>query len=334
MNPAPPDDFALPPFRPPVWARNPHVQTLGARVLRPTRGPGMRRERWELPDGDFLDVDVGPEPGPRAPVGLVLHGLEGSSRRRYVLSACARLHAGGVRPVALNFRGCSGEMNRLPRLYHSGETADPAWVLARIRERWPHRGVGALGFSLGGNVLLKLLGERADGGQGLVDAAVAISVPMDLAAGGRLLERTVMGRAYAGYFLRSLRRKVRAKAPLLAPRVDLDAALGARTLRAFDDAVTSRLHGFDDAADYYRRCSSAGFLAGIRVPTLVLHALDDPFLPPDALPRDALASNPALLAAIQPRGGHVGFLEGSLRAPRLWAEEEGARFLARRLAGG
>lgn len=317
------------PFRPAPWARSAHLQTLAARALRSAGDPGMHRERWDLPDGDFLDVDLGPDPGEGAPLVLVLHGLEGSSRRRYVLSACRELLGRGMRPVALSFRGCSGEMNRLPRLYHSGETGDPALVLERLRSAHPGRRVAALGFSLGGNVLLKLLGERPDGGAGLVDAAVAMSVPMDLAAGGALLERTVMGRAYTRYFLRSLRRKVRAKASLLDGSVDLRATLSARTLREFDDAATAPLHGFRDADDYYAVCSSAGYLRGIRVPTLVLHAQDDPFLPPSALPVRALEANPHLLAVVTARGGHVGFLEGTPWAPRLWGEEEGAGFLAR-----
>ncbi|HKJ01034.1 MAG TPA: alpha/beta fold hydrolase, partial [Longimicrobiales bacterium] len=163
--------FEPPPFRPPFWAAGPHVQTLAARMLRSARGPAMVRERWELRDGDFLDVDVGPDPGPGAPLVLVLHGLEGSSRRRYVLSACRELLGLGLRPVAMNLRGCSGTMNRRPRFYHSGETHDPTFVLEGLRRAFPHRRVGALGFSLGGNALLKLLGERPDGGVGLVDAA-------------------------------------------------------------------------------------------------------------------------------------------------------------------
>lgn len=320
--------FVPRPFLPAPWAANPHVQTVGARALRSPGSPAMVRERWELPDGDFLDVDLSPDPSPSAPLALVLHGLEGSSRRRYVLSACRELAARGVRPVALNFRGCGGEMNRRPRLYHSGETNDPAWVLAELRRAFPGRRIGALGFSLGGNVLLKLLGERGDGGTGSVDAAVAISVPMDLAAGSSFLERTVMGRAYARYFLRSLKRKVRAKSALLDGLVELGPTLRARTLREFDEAATAPLHGFPNASEYYRRCSSAAFVHRIRVPTLVLHSLDDPFLPRRALPRDALASNPSITLALHERGGHVGFVEGPPWAPRFWGEEEGARFLA------
>lgn len=323
--------FTPRPFRPAPWAANPHLQTLGARLLRSARGPDMRRERWDLPDGDFMDVDLGPDPGEGAPLVLVLHGLEGSSTRRYVLSACREIVRRGMRPVAMNFRGCGGEMNRRPRLYHSGETSDPAFVLDTLRARFPDRKVGVLGFSLGGNVLLKLLGERDDGGVGLVDAAVAMSVPMDLAAGGQLLEDTTMGRAYTGYFLRSLKRKVRAKSALLDGAVDLRATLSARTLRQFDDAATAPLHGFRDADHYYRVCSSAGYIEGIRVPTLLLHSEDDPFLPRSAIPRDALEAHPHLVTALTPRGGHVGFMEGTPWAPRMWGDEEGARFLGEML---
>lgn len=322
------------PFRVARWASNPHAQTLVARFVRSADGPAMARVRWELPDGDFLDVDFGPDPGPGTPLVLVLHGLEGGADRRYMLSQCRELLARGMRPVAMNFRGCSGELNRLPRMYHSGETSDPAWVLERLRRDFPGRPVGAVGFSLGGNVLLKLMGERADGGLGLVDAAVAVSVPMDLAAGCELLERTAMGRVYTWFFLRSLKRKMRAKASLLEGLVDLEAALACRTLRAFDEAATARLHGFRDAADYYRRSSSEGFLGGVRVPTLVIHALDDPFLPGDALPRAALGANPALTVVVHARGGHVGFMEGPPWGPRYWADAEAARFLADALGAG
>lgn len=310
------------------WARNPHAQTLAARVLRPDRGPVFRRERLETPDGDFLDVDWGPDPGPHAPVVLVLHGLEGSSRRGYVRSVARELLAREVRPVALNFRGCGGEPNRTLRFYHSGETGDPAFVLEEVRRRHPGRRVGALGFSLGGNVLLKLLGERADGGPGLVSAAAVMSVPYDLAAGCAHLERTVAGRFYAGFFLRSLKAKVVAKAAALAGAVDLEAVARARTIREFDDLVTAPLHGFADAADYYERSSSARFLAGIRVPTLLMHARDDPFLPAEAIPLEEVARNANLMLSLQEAGGHVGFLAGPPWKPRFWADEEVARFLA------
>lgn len=328
-----PSSFRPRPFHPAGWAPGPHAQTLMARVLRSTSGPAFRRERIETPDGDFLDVDWAPDPSESAPIVLVLHGLEGSSRRTYVRGVCRQLLARGVRPAAMNFRGCSGQMNRTPRFYHSGETGDAGFLLRAFRARHPERRFGIMGFSLGGNVVLKLLGEREDGGSGLVDAAVAMSVPYDLGAGAELLERTPMGRVYARYFLRSLRRKALAKENLLDGRVDLAALRRARTLRAFDDAVTAPLHGFRDAGDYYRASSSASFLEGIGVPTLVLHSQDDPFLPPERIPSVAMEANPFLVSALTTAGGHVGFLEGTPWRPRFWADEESARFLARMLLG-
>jgi predicted alpha/beta-fold hydrolase len=294
----------------------------------------MERTRWETPDDDFLDLDIGPDPGPFAPVVLVIHGLEGSSRRRYVLSACRSLIERGILPVAMNLRGCSGEPNRRARLYHSGETDDLAFVLRGLREAYPERALGAWGFSLGGNALLKLMGERNDGGRRLLDGAVALSVPFDLTAGGVLLEGTRMGRMYTRYFLRSLRRKVRAKASVLEPVIDLTRTLEARTLREFDEVATAPLHGFRGANHYYELCSSARYLGGIRVPTFVAHSLDDPFLPPEAIPREAMEANPALTVHLPSRGGHVGFLAGSPWRPDFWGEREGARFLDARLTSG
>ena len=317
-------------FAPAWWARGPHAQTLLARVLR--RGAlDTERERLETPDGDFIDVDWGPEPGPDAPLAIVLHGLEGSSRRGYVRSACRALFDAGIRPVAMNFRGCSGEPNRTLRSYHSGDTSDVAWLTGVLRDRYPGRPVGGIGFSLGGNVLLKLLGEREDRGVGLLDGAVAMSVPFDLAAGSAFLERSRMGRAYTAYFMRSLRRKIDAKRDRLGEILDLDAARAARTIREFDERVTAPLNDFRDAADYYERCSSVRFLGDIRVPTLLLHAVDDPFLPPDAIPIETVRANSSLELQLVATGGHVGFLEGSPWAPRFWADTAAARFLANEL---
>ena len=337
MTPAESDPPSRPsftprPFHPAPWARGPHLQTLLARTLRSGRGPAYERERLETPDGDFLDLDWAPDPGPGAPVALVLHGLEGNAGRRYVRNVCRELLRRGVRPAALNFRGCSGEPNRTTRLYHSGLTDDPAWVLGLLRERHPDRPLGAMGFSLGGNVLLKLMGERSDGGRALLDATAVMSVPYDLAAGADLLEEGGMGRFYTWYFLRSLHRKVRLKEGDLAPLVDLEAVASARSIRAFDDRATAPIHGFRGAADYYAESSSAGFLDRVRVPTLLLHSMDDPFLPPDRVPLDPMRANPWLLPAVTERGGHVGFLEGTPAAPRFWGDEESARFLASALS--
>jgi len=318
-------------FRPARWAHGPHAQTLGARILRSSEDPFVERERLETPDGDFLDLDWGAEPAAGAPIVLVMHGLEGSAQRRYMRNVCRELMRVGIRPAALNFRGCSGEPNRAPHFYHSGKTDDPDFVLHTLRERYPTRRFGALGFSLGGNVLLKLLGERTDGGRALVDAAVVISVPYDLAAGCGLLERSRMGRLYAAYFLRSLQSKLHLKGRVLREILDLEAAAAARTIREFDDRVTAPLHGFPSAAEYYEDSSSIRYLEGVHVPTLMLHAVDDPFLPADYIPKRETEGSRSLRLVVQPMGGHVGFLEGTPRRPSFWAEEEGARFLAEAL---
>jgi predicted alpha/beta-fold hydrolase len=320
------------PFRVPFWARNRHVQTLAGKFLRPSPPVPLRRERWDTPDGDTLLLDFADEGLPEAPMVLLLHGLEGSARRPYALLSYAALRRRGLAAVGMNFRSCGGEANRLARSYHSGETGDPRWVLERLRARWPGRKLGAIGISLGGNVLLKLLGDAGESARALVSAAAAVSVPFDLGAGSDELETGPMVRAYSRHFLRSMVGKVVAKAELVAPLVEVESVRAVRTMREFDHRATAPLHGFAGAAEYYAACSSAPVLDRIRVPTLVLHSRDDPFLPRSAVPERALASNPAITAVVLERGGHVGFVEGAPWAPRFWAEEEVARFLAAELA--
>ncbi len=238
--------------------------------------------------------------------------------------------------VGLNFRGCSGEPNRLSRMYHSGETGDLRFVLQLLRERFPRRPLGAVGFSLGGNVLLKYLGEVGGGngsGPAVAPAAAAtVSVPFDLSVGADWIERG-FSRAYRSYLVRKLHRKVRLKADRLRSLVDVDRVLATRTFREFDDLATAPVHGFSGAEDYYRRSSSARFVERIRTPTLVIQSLDDPFLPGSAVPRGALESNRSIELRLCGRGGHVGFVEGSPWRPMFWAEETMAAYLAERLAG-
>jgi predicted alpha/beta-fold hydrolase len=289
------------------------------------------RERIDTPDGDFVDLDFAPFADPDAPVVLLLHGLEGSARRGYALETYRALHELGVRAVGLNFRSCSGELNRTARFYHSGDTNDIRFVAAYLRDRVPGVPLGAIGFSLGGNALLKFLGEC--GTNSPFDAAVAVSVPYDLAAGAHALEETWMGRLYTRVFVKSLIQKARAKRALLEPLCNTDELRESASFRAFDDAVTAPVHGFRDAADYYAQSSSRGFLRDIRTPVLLLHAADDPFLPAAALPIAQIEANPCITAIITRRGGHVGFIEGPPWRPRFWAEEQAARFLASHLRG-
>ena len=328
-------------FRPAWWLPGPHAQTLGARLLRSRAGVrALRRERVELDDGDFLDLDFA-DRDVTAPLVVVLHGLEGSTRSGYALELYRALARRGLQAAGLNFRSCSGELNRRLRLYHSGETGDLAFVLRLLAARFPGRPLGAAGFSLGGNVLLKYLGEAGRGGQQRaaaeprppwvpLRAAAAISVPFDLAAGARRLERG-FSRAYRRYLVGKLKRKTLAKRRLLEGLVDLRRVRRSRSFPEFDGAATAPLHGFADAEDYYERSSSARYLAAIAVPTLLIHALDDPFLPAAAIPRAAVAGNPSLRAEFTPRGGHVGFVACSPWAPVFWAERRAAAFLAERL---
>lgn len=320
------------PFRPAWWLRNRHAQTLAGRFLRPGATLPLERRRLGTPDGDFLDLDFAPEPAPRAPLVVVLHGLEGSTRREYIGLMLRELFDRGLRGVGMNFRGCSGQPNRRARFYHSGETSDLAHVVARLREHYPGHPIGAAGFSLGGNVLLKHLGECGDGAR--IAAAVAVSVPYDLPGCARRLSSGVMRHTYGAYFLRSLKGKVRAKPDRLNGEVDVDGALAARTLRDFDDAVTAPLHGFLGASDYYARADVRRNLAHIRVPVLLIQSRDDPFLP-RGWTLDGVAANPHLVTAFTDRGGHLGFVEGTFPwRSRFWAEREAARFLARELMAG
>ena len=329
------DGFRPRSFRPAVWLPGPHAQTIAGRLLRRTKPPPFARERIELPDRDFVDIDHPAFDGPPdAPVVLLMHGLEGSARRGYAVNTYRELAARGMRAVGLNFRSCSGESNRNPRFYHSGDTGDALFVLRLLTTRYPNVPRGAVGFSLGGNVLLKLLGELGNDARHLVNAAVAVSVPYDLAAGADALDGTRMGRFYTARFLVSLIAKAEAKAALIGDKCDLARIRAARSFRDFDDAATAPMHGFDSAADYYARSSSRAFLQLIRIPTLLLHAADDPFLPGASFPRAEAAVNPFLYAVVTPRGGHVGFIEGLPWAVRFWAEEQAAEFLARGLGSG
>lgn len=319
------------PFRPAWWLPGAHAQTIAGRLLRPRGDEDLRRERIELADGDFLDVDFTPRAVPGTPTVLLLHGLEGSSRRGYALQTYRELRRRGIGAVGLNFRSCSGEPNRLPRSYHSGETGDLDFVLHWLRDRLPGSALAVVGFSLGGNVLLKWLGEQGEAASERVVACAAVSVPFDLAECERALDSTTMGRFYVRRFLQTLIAKTEAKAEIIGDRIDLDRVRAADSFRAFDDAATAPLHGFPDAAVYYARCSSAPLLPQIRVPTLVLHADDDPFMPGPLAPLDTIRANPSLEPVITRHGGHVGFISGPPWSPRYWAEARAAEYLASRL---
>jgi uncharacterized protein len=310
------------PFVPAPLLCSGHAQTVAGSVLRKGGPVAWARTRHDTPDGDFFDVDA-LEGRAGMPTLLVLHGLEGSANSGYVRVLARLAAARGFGVQALNFRGCSGEPNRLARAYHSGHTDDVEQLLAVLAPRV----VVAAGFSLGGNVLLQLLGERGEA-SGLA-AAAAVSVPFDLAAGAATLDApTTTAAFYRRAFLPSLKAKALEKAPRFPGAFDVERVRRLATLCAFDEAFTAPLSGFASAEDYYARCSSMHALAKVRVPTLVLSAQDDPLAPAARLPVGA-ADNPALTVETPAHGGHVGFVEGSLLRPRFWAEQRVLDFLAR-----
>jgi hypothetical protein len=315
----------MPGFEPAWWCRGPHAQTLWPNLVRRRPEITLRRERLNLPDGDFLDLDW--TLNDDGPIVVILHGLEGSSRSQYIRGLLKTLKAQGWRGVVLHFRGCSGEPNRLARGYHSGETSDLAWVIDHLRRREPNTPIAAVGYSLGGNVLLKWLGERGAGAP--LQAAVAVSVPFVLQEAADRFCRS-FSRLYQWALLRSLKRGYQRKFARMPSPLSVDPARLNR-FWDFDHHVTAPLHGFESADHYYRIASSRQYLRGIGVPTLIVHAADDPFMSPAAVPRaDEIAD--AIDFELYSGGGHVGFVSGTWPwRPRYWLEERIPAFLQGRL---
>lgn len=259
----------------------------------------------ETSEGDFLDLDWAERGASK--LAVISHGLEGSSRSVYVRGMVNALTTRGWDCLAWNFRGCGGEPNRSPRLYHSGSSDDLRLVVRHALARGLHQELALVGFSLGGNVTLKFLGEEAGAADPRIRGGVGVSVPCHLSSSSRVLARPV-NRIYMRHFLRSLNAKAIAKARQFPGLFDTGRLTRNRTFYEFDDQVTAPLHGFADAEDYYAKCGSLGFLRHIAVPTLLLNALDDPFLSPGCYPRVAAEANPMLKLETPRYGGHVGFM--------------------------
>jgi len=297
--------------------RGAHRQTLGGWLLGGGPAPAWRTERLELRDGDFVDLaHLGGASGVRI---CLFHGLEGCIDSHYIAGLAAVLNARGHAVTLMHFRGCSGEPNRLARAYHSGDTGDIAALMLTLRARAPSERLAAVGFSLGGNALLKYLGEQ--GPSVPLDTAVAISVPFDLAACARRVNHG-FSRVYRDYLVAAMKRSTRERAKRVGDlSVDLETMARARTFREFDDCVTAPLHGFDGADDYYSRASCGPWLPAIAIPTCLIQALDDPFVGPEPVPGPGDVA-PATERMFTRHGGHVGFLSGRLSArPRRWLEE-------------
>jgi uncharacterized protein len=353
-------------YRAPPWLPGGHLQTLYTALAVPCPRVDYRRQRWDTPDGDFIDLDWVEEPsldgglrddnsslngsvsatrappgvaspegpllrpstrtphsslGANAPLVVLFHGLEGSSRSQYALNLMAAVRERGMRGVVVHFRGCSGEPNRLARAYHSGDAQEIDWILRRLQAQNAAALLYAVGVSLGGNALLKWLGETGASATEVVDRAAAVSAPVDLMVAGNALGEG-FNLIYTWNFLATLKRKALAKHSMYPCLFDAARVGAASTLREFDDLVTAPLHGFSNTDDYWTRASSKPGLRNVRVPTLVINARNDPFLPAAALPGPGDVS-PAVTLEQPEEGGHVGFVSGTFPGNLGW--------LARRL---
>ncbi len=301
-------------FRAPWWLPGGHAQTIwAAKLARHAREPGpaprWQRERWATPDADFIEVDFLDAPAPPgAPLLVLFHGLEGSSASHYAQAFARWAQAAGVRLVVPHFRGCSGPLNLAPRAYHSGDFEEIGWMLGRLRARCSAP-LQAVGISLGGNALLRWAQEAGDSAAAVASAVVAVCSPVDLAASGRAIGRGFNRQVYTRMFLQSMKPKALAKLAQHPGLFSREALLSARDLYQFDNLFTAPLHGFRNTEDYWARASAKPHLARIRIPALLINALNDPFVPAASLPRAGDVGRFVQLWQ-PPHGGHVGFPQG------------------------
>lgn len=317
------------PYRAPWWLPGGHLQTIYPYLLLKRRPQPFRRERWETPDGDFIDLDWTDSGVDRTPRVALFHGLEGGSTSHYATALMGAVARRRWRGVVIHFRGCSGEPNRLPRAYHSGDADEIGWILRRLRALDPSSPMFAAGVSLGGNALLKWLGREQASAGAIVDAAAAVSAPVDLMTAGDLLGSGV-NRLYGNHFLRTLKRKGLEKLERFPALYDADVVRNARTLRDFDNVVTAPLHGFRDTDDYWTRASSKPDLRKIAVPTLIVHARNDPFLPGRHLPAASEVSASVTLD-YPDGGGHTGFASGPFPGNLDWLPERLLAFFSEKV---
>ena len=301
-------------FRAPWWLRNAHAQTLWPRLMRRPPAPQLRMDALKLADGDVLHLAWGPYGG--GGVVVLLHGLGGCATSGYILGLLQQLHEADMQGVVMQFRGAGGIPNRLPRFFHAGAWEDLEQTLRHVTACLPGRRIAVLGYSMGGIVTLNWLGSGTSTTP--VDTAVTVSAPFELAACARYLNRG-FARLYQWDIVRGLKRMIRVKETRTPLGIAPERLAAIRTLWDFDDQITAPLHGFSDAHDYYRRCSPASRLAAIETPTLMLHAVDDPFVPAESLPR-ASALPGAVRMELSSTGGHVGFVTGSPLKPVYWLE--------------
>lgn len=323
------------PFKAAWWLNNRHLQTLFPTLFRKKSNLNRTRERFNTPDDDFLDCDWYSENSDSSkPLVIIMHGLAGSSSSAYVLGLQQSIAAIGWRSVALNFRGCSGVQNLKARAYHSGDTADIEFIYQTIKAREPTTNIYVIGFSLGGNVLLKWLGEQ--GNKSTLTGAVAVSVPMLLNVCASKLDKG-FSKVYRSYLMRPLKQFVLQKYDFLksanlnqeATKIkQLGSLKDVNSFWQYDDQVVAKLHGFKNADDYYQKSSSRQFINKITIPTLIIHAIDDPFMTQQVLPAQTEVPNNVTLEKTQ-GGGHVGFISGvNPFKPNFWLEPRINHFLS------
>lgn len=298
------------PFSSPFWLPTGHLQTIYPALLISPEDVSYRRDRWELDDGDFIDVDwvnADAAVSDNQPTVVLFHGLEGSSQSHYSKALMAEVSAKGWRGVVIHFRGCSGEPNRLPRAYYAGDTAEIEMMLTRVKSEVGSSPIYAVGVSLGGNALLKWLGEEGAHAEQLVVKAAAVSAPMDLGASANTLDSGLDRWLYTPMFVKSMKVKALAKAEQFPDILDVEKIQNASTIHEIDRDVTAVLHGFKDEVDYYAKNAAKPWLPQITVPTLIINAKNDPFVPAQSLPSAAEVS-PAVTLEYPEEGGHVGFV--------------------------
>ncbi len=320
-------------FQPAAGLHNRHLQTLFPALLRKQPRPAVERECFELGDGDFVDCfwHNRPEPGADTPIAVLFHGLAGSFESPYIQGIMQALAAENISSVLMHFRGCSGRPNRLPRSYHSGDTADARAWLEHLKKRYPQSPLFAVGYSLGGNMLLKLLGEWGDASP--LRAALSVSAPMQLEV---CADR--MNRGFSRLYQRHLMKELKASLLQKFRSHEMRSLIGINesgvkkmvSFWEFDDIYTGPIHGFGSASEYYEKCSAKQFLKKITTDTLILHALDDPFMTPEVLPHKEELP-PCVRLELSAHGGHVGFVGGSLCKPHYWLEERITYYFKQRL---
>lgn len=315
-------------FKPPFWAKNRHVQTIWPRFFQKRLSLETRQQRLELPDGDFVDLAWSPRPENCKGLIPMFHGLEGSINSHYANDMVARLVKDGWWVVLMHFRGCSGAPNRLPRSYHSGDTGDALFFLEYLKQKLLDVPIkAAIGFSLGANMLLKLLGEQPK--QNYVKSAIAISPPFKLSECSDSIAKG-FSNIYQKYLLASMCNNVLTKMKNINLSnyltIKPEQVSEIKSFREFDEHITAPLHGFEDANDYYNKSSCIHFLKKIETPTLVIHAKDDPFMNETVVPEPEQMSSQIQLE-VSEKGGHVGFIQGTPWRPQMWLHDRILNFL-------